>query len=135
MKVSIKNSDQNQKLLYLLIENRIYDGYVYNDSFEMTSGKFINNYRLVGTLNISGRYDVKFGYKFPLNKLVLIATPLAITTALVLIFTEYWELSPIIFILIGIKFSLFKYHERKELNRFETEFLKLYKTQELKYEF
>ena len=101
----------------------------------MTSGKFINNYRLVGTLNDSGRYDVKFGHKFPLNKLVLIVTPLAIATALVLIFTEYWELSPVIFIVIGIKFSFFKYHERKELNRFETEFLKLYKTQESKYEF
>uniref|UniRef100_UPI00404AD436 hypothetical protein n=1 Tax=Flavobacterium sp. TaxID=239 RepID=UPI00404AD436 len=62
MKQSITNSDKNRRIIYHLIEQGSYKGYVKADEFEIQQNRFACKYRLIGVLNDHGHFDLKFDY-------------------------------------------------------------------------
>jgi len=129
MRQTITKSDKNLKILNELIVNGFYNGYVGTEKFELMRNRFPNNHRLIGILNETGNYDLKFDLKSPMNILVRILLGLGILISLISLIKGIWVL-PIVFVVFGlIMFADFKLKEKKEINLFTDKLLEFHKTE------
>ena len=126
MKQIITKSDKNLKILNSLISSGFYTGYVSLKKFELTPNRFPNNHRIIGILNDSGNYDLKFDFKPPMNIIGKILIGLGILTIIVSLINENWIL-PIALISLGlIFFAIFKLKEKEEINRLTNKILEFH---------
>lgn len=130
MKQTITKSDKNVKILNTLIINGFYNGYIENEKFELMPNRWPNNHRLIGTLNIDGKFDLKFDYKSPINFIAKFLLAIGILVSIIFLFKGYYIL-PIIFMISGLFFWInFKLKEKKEINLFVDKFLEYQKVVE-----
>ncbi|GAB4161536.1 MAG: hypothetical protein Tsb0033_19160 [Winogradskyella sp.] len=129
MRQTITKSDKNLKILNKLIVNGFYIGYVGNEKFELMRNRFPNNHRLIGILNDTGNYDLKFDFKSPMNILVKVLLGLGILISIISLIKGSWIL-PIVFAVFGlILFADFKLKQKKEINLFTDRLLEFHKTE------
>ncbi|WP_241489655.1 hypothetical protein [Lacinutrix algicola] len=108
--------------------NGFYNGYVGTEKFELMRNRFPNNHRLIGTVNDTGNYDLKFVFKSPMNILAKVLLVLGILISIISLIKGNWIL-PIVFIIFGvIMFADFKLKEKKEINLFTDKLLEFHKT-------
>lgn len=128
MRQTITKSDKNLRILNKLIVNGFYNGYVGTEKFELMRNRFPNNHRLIGTVNDTGNYDLKFVFKSPMNILAKVSLVLGILISIISMIKGNWIL-PIVFIVFGvIMFADFKLKEKKEINLFTDKLLEFHKT-------
>ncbi len=128
MRQTITKSDKNLRILNKLIVNGFYNGYVGTEKFELMRNRFPNNHRLIGTVNDTGNYDLKFVFKSPMNILAKVLLVLGILISIISLIKGNWIL-PIVFIIFGvIMFADFKLKEKKEINLFTDKLLEFHKT-------
>ena len=127
MRQTITKSDKNLKILNNLIANGFYTGYVGPEKFELMPKRFPNNHRLIGIINESGDYDLKFDFKSPMNIAGKILIGLGILTVIVSLINGNWILPMAITIFGLIFFADFKLKEKKEINRLTNKILEFYK--------
>ncbi|WP_257014158.1 hypothetical protein [Winogradskyella undariae] len=90
---------------------------------------FPNNHRLIGILNDTGNYDLKFDYKSPMNILAKVLLGLGILISIISLIKGNWIL-PIVFVFFGMILLVdFKLKEKKEINLFTDKLLKYHKTE------
>jgi|EP01093_Parvamoeba_rugata_P017969 hypothetical protein len=129
MRQTITKSDKNLKILNKLIVNGFYNGYVGTQKFELMRNHFPNNHRLIGILNDTGNYDLKFDYKSPMNILAKVLLGLGILISIISLIKGNWIL-PIVFVFFGLILLVdFKLKEKKEINLFTDKLLKYHKTE------
>ena len=129
MRQTITKSDKNLKILNQLIVNGFYTGYVGTEKFELIRNCFPNNHRLIGILNDTGNYDLKFDFKSPMDILAKILLGLGILISIISLIKGSWIL-PIVITIFGlILFANFKLKEKKEINLFTDKLLKFHKTE------
>ena len=127
MRQTITKSDKNLKILNKLIANGFYNGYVGTEKFELIRNRFPNNHRLIGILNDTGNYDLKFDFKSPMNILAKILFGLGILISIISLVKGVWIL-PIVFIAFGlIMFADFKLKQKKEISFFTDKLLEFHK--------
>ena len=78
---------------------------------------FPNNYRLIGILNANGYYNLKLGYKSPVNIAAKLAFGLGILVSVIMLIKGFL-LFPIIYFILpfSIIYIRFKIKEKKEIN-------------------
>ncbi|WP_303316423.1 hypothetical protein Q4Q34_06350 [Flavivirga abyssicola] len=130
MRRTITKSDKNLKILNKLITSGFYNGYVGVDKFELTPNRFTNNHRLIGVLNDSENYDLKFDLKFPMNVAAKLLLGFGILTSIIMLIIGNW-LFPIFFFIIPflIFYIAFKVNEKKEIGLFTDKLLEFHKTE------
>lgn len=129
MRQTITKSDKNLKILNKLIINGSYKGYIETEKFELMRNRFPNNHRLVGILNDTGNYDLKFNFKPLMNFLVKILLGLGIVTIIISLINGNWIL-PIMLTILGLVFFVrFKLEERKEINYLTDKILEFHKSE------
>lgn len=129
MKQKITKSEKNIKILNELIENGFYNGYVGNQKFELMRNRFPNNHKLVGILDETGNYDLKFEFKSPMNIAVKLLLGFGILMSIISIFKGIW-LIPLVFIIFGLIILIdFKLKEKKEINFFTVKLLEFHKAE------
>ena len=123
MRQTITKSEINLKILNKLIANGFYNGYVGTEKFELLRNRFPNNHRLIGILNDTGNYDLKFDFKSPMNIMAKILLGLGILISIISLFKGNWVL-PIVFIVLTlIMVADFKIKEKKEIKLFTNKLL------------
>lgn len=129
MRQTIKKNDKNLKILSNLIANGFYNGYVGTVKFELMRNRFPNNHRIIGILNDTGNYDLKFDFKLPMNILNKILLGLGILVSIISLIKGNWIL-PIGFIVFGfIMLADFKIKEKKEINLLMDKLLEFHKNE------
>ena len=129
MRKKITKSDKNLKILSKLIVNGFYTGYIRPEKFELMPKRFPNNHRLIGIINETGNYDLKFDFKSPMNIAGKILIGLGIITIIISLIKGNWIL-PIALTIFGlIFFADFKLKERKEINRLTDKMLEFHKSE------
>lgn len=129
MRQTIKKNDKNLKILSNLIANGFYNGYVGTVKFELMRNRFPNNHRIIGILNDTGNYDLKFDFKSPMNILNKILLGLGILVSIISLIKGNWIL-PIGFIVFGfIMLADFKIKEKKEINLLMDKLLEFHKNE------
>ncbi|MFI1743756.1 hypothetical protein ACH5TW_04800 [Flavobacteriaceae bacterium MEBiC06508] len=129
MRQTITKSDKNLKILNKLIENGFYNGYIGTEKFELMRNCFPNNHRIIGIVNDTGNYDLKFDFKSPMNILAKVLLGLGILISIISLIKGNWVL-PIVFFVFGlIMFANFKLKEKKEINIFTDKLLGFHKTE------
>jgi len=129
MRQTITKNEKNLKILNKLILNGFYNGYVGIEKFELMPNRFPNNHRLIGILNDTGSYNLKFDFKSPLNILARLLLGLGILSSIISLIKESW-IFPIVVIIFGlILFSDFKLKEKKEINLLTDKLLEFHKTE------
>ena len=129
MKQKITKSEKNIKILNKLIANGFYNGYVGNEKFELMRNRFPNNHKLIGILNESGNYDLKFDFKSPMNIAVKFLLGFGILMSIISIFKGNW-LIPLVFVIFGLIILIdFKLKEKKEINFFTDKLLEFHKAE------
>lgn len=129
MRQTITKSDRNLKILNKLIVNGFYNGYVGIEKFELMRNRFPNNHRLIGTLNDTGNYDLKFDFKSPMNILAKILLGFGILISIISLIKGNWIL-PIALGIFGLIIIVdFKLKEKKEINLFTDKLLEFHKTE------
>ncbi|WP_298782396.1 hypothetical protein [uncultured Polaribacter sp.] len=109
--------------------NGFYNGYIGTEKFELMRNRFPNNHRLIGIVNETGNYDLKFEFKSPINILAKVLLGLGILISIISLIKGIWIL-PIVFVVFGlIMFSDFKLKEKKEINIFTDKLLEFQKTE------
>lgn len=130
MRQTITKSEINLKILNKLIANGFYNGYVGTEKFELLRNRFPNNHRLIGILNDTGNYDLKFDFKSPMNIMAKILLGLGILISIISLFKGNWVL-PIVFIVLTlIMVADFKIKEKKEIKLFTNKLLEFRKVAE-----
>ncbi|GAA4239637.1 hypothetical protein GCM10022291_34780 [Postechiella marina] len=129
MRQTITKSDKNLKILNKLIANGFYNGYVGTEKFELMRNRFPNNHRLIGILNDTGNYDLKFDLKSPMNILAKVLLGIGILISIMSLIKGDWIL-PIALAIFGlIMFVDFKLKEKKEINLFTDKLLEFHKNE------
>ncbi|MFI0431236.1 hypothetical protein [Mariniflexile sp. HMF6888] len=129
MRQTITKSDKNLKILNKLIVNGFYNGYVGTEKFVLMRNRFPNNHRLIGILNDTGNYDLKFDFKSPMNILAKILLGLGILISIISLIKGSWVFA-IVFVVFGlILFADFKLKEKKEIKLFTNKLLEFHKTE------
>tara|TARA_R100000935_G_scaffold15037_3_gene29868 strand:+ start:15 stop:410 length:396 start_codon:yes stop_codon:yes gene_type:complete len=129
MNQTITKNDKNLKILNELVLNGFYNGYIGNEKFELMRNHFPNNHRLIGTLNETGNYDLKFDFKSPMNILAKILLGLGVLISIISLIKGNW-IFPIVFVIFGlIFFANFKLKEKKEIKIFTDKLLELRKSE------
>lgn len=128
MEQTITKNDKNIKILNKLITNGFYNGYVGTEKIELLPNRWPNNYRLIGTLNSDGKYDLKFDYRSPMNIAMKFLLAFGILGSLIFLVIGNWVL-PLIFVASGlIMFINFKLKEKKEMTYFIDKLIEFQKT-------
>ncbi|WP_431472165.1 hypothetical protein I5168_00890 [Nonlabens sp. SCSIO 43208] len=129
MRQTITKSDKNLRILNKLIVNGFYNGYIGTEKFELMRNRFPNNHRLIGIVNETDNYDLKFDFKPPMNILAKILLGLGILISIISLIKGNWIL-PIVFVVFGlIMFADFKLKEKKEINILTDKLLEFHKTE------
>ncbi|WOD44115.1 hypothetical protein [Hwangdonia lutea] len=129
MKQIITKSNKNAHILNQLILNGFYNGYIGPEKFELMRNRFPNNYRLIGTLNEDGNYDLRFGYKHPMNIAAKFLLAFGVFISLISLIKGNWML-PLALAVFGFIFFIgFKLQEKKEINLFTNKLLEFHKTE------
>jgi len=129
MRQTITRSDKSLRILNKLIVSGFYTGYIGPEKFELMRNRFPNNHRLIGFLNDSGNYDLKFDFKPPMNAALKVLIGFGILTSTIYIIKGNWIL-PISLIVFGlIIFVDFKLKEKKEINLLTNKMLEFHKTE------
>ena len=129
MRQTITKSDKNLKILNKLIVNGFYNGYVGTEKFELMRNRFPNNHRLIGILNETGNYELKFDFKSPMNILAKILLGFGILISIISLIKGNWIL-PIAIGVFGLIIIIdFKLKEKKEINLFTDKLLEFHKTE------
>lgn len=129
MRQTIKKNDKNLKILSKLIANGFYNGYVGTEKFELMRNRFPNNHRIIGILNDTDNYDLRFDFKSPMNILAKVLLALGILVSIISLIKGNWIL-PIIFIVFGlIMLADFKIKEKKEINLLTDKLLEFHKNE------
>jgi len=112
---TLRKSDKNSKILNKLIVNGFYSGYIRPEKLELQRAYFPNNYRLIGTLNENGYYDLKLDFKSPIAAKLAFGSGI-LTSVIMLI--KGFLLFPIIYFILpfSIIYIRFKIKEKKEIN-------------------
>ena len=112
MRQTITKSDKNLKILNKLIVNGYYNCFVGTEKFELMRNHFPNNHRLIGILNDTGNYDLKFDFKSPMHILAKVLLGLGILTSIISLINGSWVL-PIVIVVFGlILFADFKLKQK-----------------------
>lgn len=129
MRQTITKSEKNLRILNKLIVNGFYNGYVGTEKFELMRNRFPNNHRLIGILNDTGNYDLKFDFKSPINIAAKLLLGLGILVSTIALIKGNWIL-PIAFVIFGLIMLIdFKLKEKKEINLFTDKLLEFHKTE------
>jgi hypothetical protein len=130
MRQTITKSDKNLRILNKLIVSGFYNGYIGTEKFELMRNRFPNNHRLIGIVNDTGNYDLKFDFKSPMNILAKVLLGVGILISIILLIKGIWIL-PIVFVVFGlILFADFKLKEKKEINLFTDKLLEFHKAKD-----
>ena len=130
MRQTIAKNDKNLRILNKLIANGFYNGYIGTEKFELMRNRFPSNHRLIGIVNDTGNYDLKFDFKSPMNILAKVLLGLGILISIISLIKGNWVL-PIVFVVFGlIMFADFKLKEKKEINLFTDKLLELHKAKD-----
>lgn len=111
----------------MLIANGFYTGYVDAESFELKRNHFPNNHRLLGILNDTGNYDLKFAFQSPMNILSIVLLGFGLLFSIVSVIDGNWIFPLAFIVLVLIMFAHFKLKEKKEINLFMNKLLELHK--------
>ena len=129
MKQTITKNDKNLRILNKLIVNGFYNGFIETEKFELIRNHFPNNYRLIGILNDTGNYDLKFDFKSTMKIHAKILFVLGFLISIISLIKGMWIL-PILFVVFGlIVFTDFKLKQKKEINIFTDKLLEFHKTE------
>ncbi|WP_040252052.1 hypothetical protein [Psychroserpens mesophilus] len=130
MRQTITKSDKNLRILNKLIVSGFYNGYIGTEKFELMRNRFPNNHRVIGIVNDTGNYDLKFDFKSPMNILAKVLLGIGILISIILLIKGIWIL-PIVFVVFGlILFADFKLKEKKEINLFTDKLLEFHKAKD-----
>lgn len=126
MRQMITRSDKNLKILNMLIANGFYTGYVDTNKFELVRNHFPNNHRLIGILNDTGNYDLKFAFQSPMNILSKFLLGFGLLFSIVSVIDGSWIFPLAFIVLVIIMFTHFKLKEKREINLFMAKLLELH---------
>ena len=128
MNQTIVKTESSMKTLNELVSRGFYQGEIADEKFELIRENFPNNYKIIGILDDSGKFNIrssmKSGMKIAGNVLLIIGIILSIYS----FFKANWIL-PLIFI-IGVFIHLINVYQnrKKELDRFTDKFLEFHST-------
>ena len=107
MRQTITKNDKNIKVINRLIESGVYNGYIDTEKFELTPNHFPNNHRILGILDDSGNYELRFDLKSSMKIAGNCLIGFGILISISSLIDGSWIL-PITFIVIGfIYFIIF----------------------------
>ena len=123
MKHTITKNDKNLRNLDRLISDGFYKGYLEPKKFELKRNSFPNNYRLIGILNDSGKFELKFDFKSPMNIMIKILFIAGILISIISAVRSNWIIT-IVFIIFGFVMTIdFKLKKKREFKYFDDRFL------------
>jgi hypothetical protein len=127
MNKTIFKNDKNLKNLQKLLNSGLYNGYLKSDKFEFIRNQFPNNYRIIGSLNNDGDFDLKLRLKFPTNIAAKLLFVIGIIFSIVSIINANWWFLFIPIITGLIVLINFKLTEKKEIEYFTDKLWELQK--------
>lgn len=128
MKQTIRRTDKNLKILNELITSGFYDGYIGTEKFELIRNHFPNNHRLIGILDETENYELKFDFKPPVNIAAKISLIFGIVVSIISLFNSNWLVS-VVFIIFALAYLIsFKITGKKEIDLFTDKFIEIHKS-------
>ncbi|WP_055436624.1 hypothetical protein [Lacinutrix algicola] len=131
MTETISNTKKSLNVLNKLIQNGHYNGFIESGKFELTRNNFPNNYKLIGTLNDNGKFELKSTLKIVMltsGKILAIIGIILSMTSFILM-NKYWVVFTIILVFTIAVYLGTRFKGQKEIKLLTSKFLELYKSE------
>ncbi|WP_458627086.1 hypothetical protein [Winogradskyella sp. PC D3.3] len=131
MTETISNTKKSLNILNKLIQSGHYNGLIESRKFELTRNIFPNNYKLLGTLNDNGKFELKSTLKIGMltsgKILAIIGIILSMTSFMLM--NKYWVVFTIILVFTIAVYLGTRFKGQKEIRLLTSKFLELYKSE------
>ena len=131
MRETISNTKKSLNILNKLIQNGHYNGLIESGKFELTRNNFPNNYKIIGTLNDNGKFELKSTLKIGMLRsgkiLAIIGIILSMTSFMLM--NKHGVVFTIILVFTIVVYLGTRFKGQKEIRLLTSKFLELYKSE------